>query len=366
MKNKKINLLLLMMLPMMPVVAQAKPVPSASHPVAIVMLSVIGLLAFVILLLGKVMLTAYPIYKKKKSEKEGAAVKAGVVLLLMLIGNYAFAQDTEAFSSVGTPWVNGISNTTMIFLSLIIALELIIIFYMVSVFRTFSAHQRRVKPKKVKVHKKSWWERFNNTKSIDARSEEELNLGHDYDGIEELDNPTPPWWQWGFVISAVFAVIYLYVYFVAYSAPNQFQELEIANAKAEEQIKNYMATSANNIDENTVTLLESETDIAEGKKIFTSVCGACHGSDGGGIVGPNLTDNYWLHGGTVNDIFRTIKYGVPEKGMKSWKDDYTPKQIAQLASFIISIHGTKPANPKDPEGELLSGESSTVNSESEP
>ncbi|MGN6542225.1 MAG: c-type cytochrome, partial [Ginsengibacter sp.] len=119
----------------------------------------------------------------------------------------------------------------------------------------------------------------------------------------------------------------------------------------EEQIKAYMASSANKIDENTVTVLEG-ADVEAGKKIFTTTCSPCHGADGGGVVGPNLTDNYWLHGGTIHDIFRTIKNGVPEKGMKSWKDDFTPKQIAQIASFITTLKGTKPANPKEPQGDL--------------
>src|SRR5690606_17047420 len=105
-------------------------------------------------------------------------------------------------------------------------------------------------------------------------------------------------------------------------------------AEAEILQKAYLANSANKIDENTVTYLSENADLLEGKTIFTAVCAACHGADGGGIVGPNLTDDYWVHGGSVKDIFKVIKYGVPEKGMKSWKDDYPPKKIAQLASYI--------------------------------
>ncbi len=337
-----------------PAMAQAPATSSASHPVAIVLLSVIGLLAFVILLLAKVMLSAYPIYKKKiaNASKKAAPV---IILFLLLISQHTLAQDaatTETTTTQAGTWITGLSNTAFLFMISIIVLELIIIFYMASVFRSFIKLQ---KPETVTVKKKkfAWFEKLNNTKTVDADSESKYSLGHNYDGIEELDNPTPPWWQWGFVLSGIFAVVYLWVYFVSHSAPNQFQELEIANKKAEEQIKAYMATSANNIDEKTVTYLDDAADIGEGKKIFTSVCAACHGADGGGLVGPNLTDKYWLHGGTINDIFKTIKYGVPEKGMKSWKDDYTPKQIAQLASYIMSIKGTKPANPKEPQGDAV-------------
>ncbi|MEI6184276.1 MAG: c-type cytochrome, partial [Bacteroidota bacterium] len=114
----------------------------------------------------------------------------------------------------------------------------------------------------------------------------------------------------------------------------------------------YLKKSANNVDENTVVYLSSPADHEAGKAIFTTICAACHLADGGGSVGPNLTDNYWIHGGGIKDIFKTIKCGYPDKGMKSWKDDYTPSQIAQLASYVKSIKGSNPVNPKAPQGTL--------------
>ena len=121
-----------------------------------------------------------------------------------------------------------------------------------------------------------------------------------------------------------------------------------------------MKKSANKVDENTVVYLTDATSLGEGKKIFTTICAACHLADGGGSVGPNLTDDYWLHGGGIKDIFKTIKYGWPEKGMKSWKDDYTPVQIAQLASYVKSLHGTKPGKPKEPQGVLYEEKAAAV------
>lgn len=334
----------------LPALAQSgETVSSASHPAAIVMVSIIALLAFVILLLGNVMVSSYAIFKKR-NQKTGVA--ASLVTALLLISVTASAQDLPSPAVVTTEWIAGLNNTTVTFLVSIIALELIIIFYMASVFRSFTRVQKVRNPAMEKQKKWSWLEKLNNTKTVDKESEEAFNLGHDYDGIEELDNPTPPWWQWGFVASGIFAVIYMWVYFVSYSAPNQIQELEIANARAEERIKAYMASSANKIDENTVTVLTEPSDLNEGKKIYIANCAACHMVDGGGMVGPNLTDAYWLHGGSINDIFKTIKYGVPEKGMKSWKDDFTPKQIAQISSFVHSLQGTAAANPKEPQGEL--------------
>lgn len=353
MKNIKHLLLSLLLLPALPVLARAEEtVSSAAHPVSVVMISVMITLAIVILFMGNIMITSYQIQKKKNAGSQVPKASA-IVILLFLAGSVGFAQDAAPVAAVTVrDWVSGLDNTTMIFMVSIIALELIIIFYMLSVFRSFSRMGKEKSAPAVKKDKWAWFEKLNRTKTVDAKSEQEFNLGHDYDGIEELDNPTPPWWQWGFVLSVVFAVVYLWVYFVSYSAPNQYQELEIANAKAEKQIQAYMASSANLIDENTVTLMTDEKDISAGQKIFVANCSACHMADGGGSVGPNLTDKYWIHGGTINDIFRTIKNGVPEKGMISWKNDLTPKEIAQTASFIHSLQGTKPANPKDPEGEL--------------
>ncbi|MCX6190593.1 MAG: c-type cytochrome, partial [Bacteroidetes bacterium] len=143
---------------------------------------------------------------------------------------------------------------------------------------------------------------------------------------------------------------------VSKSAPLQSEEYKIEMAQAEQDKAKYMATQTNNVDENTVTML-SASEIEMGKKTFSEKCIACHGANGGsmpGGVGPNLTDNYWIHGGGIKDIFKSIKYGWVEKGMISWKDQLSSTQIAQLASFIRSINGSKPANAKDPQGELYS------------
>jgi cytochrome c oxidase cbb3-type subunit 3 len=106
------------------------------------------------------------------------------------------------------------------------------------------------------------------------------------------------------------------------------------------------------VDEKTVTLADA-TGIAEGDKLFHSNCYACHGAKGEGGVGPNLTDNYWLHGGTINDVFKTIKYGWPDKGMQAWEKMYSPIQIKNLASYIKTLAGTNPPNPKAPQGDLF-------------
>jgi cytochrome c oxidase cbb3-type subunit 3 len=171
-----------------------------------------------------------------------------------------------------------------------------------------------------------------------------------------LDNRLPPWWLYGFYISIFFAVIYIWRYHVSHTAPLSVEELQIAMVKADEQKAEYLKKSANNVDENTVKVLTDAGDISGGAKVFTQNCAACHGKAGEGIVGPNLTDDYWLHGGSIKDVFKTIKYGWPEKGMRSWKDDLSPVQIAQVSSYIKSIHGSNPPNAKAQQGELYKEE----------
>ncbi len=141
-------------------------------------------------------------------------------------------------------------------------------------------------------------------------------------------------------------------YHVSKTGPLQAEEYTISIKKAEAEIAEYMKTSANNVDETTVKLLTETSDLAAGKNIFISNCAACHGQSGEGTVGPNLTDDYWIHGGSLQDVFKTIKYGKPDKGMKSWKDDLSPMQIAQLTSFLRTFKGTNPSKPKEKQGEL--------------
>ncbi|UKJ05923.1 cbb3-type cytochrome c oxidase N-terminal domain-containing protein [Solitalea lacus] len=204
----------------------------------------------------------------------------------------------------------------------------------------------------VKPAKKKWYsfERINKTVSIEK--EGELLMDHDYDGIRELDNKMPPWFIWLFNVTIFFAVVYLLVYHVFRSAPLQIQEYKNELAVAEKQSEEFRKKSASLVDENSVVLLTDQAQIKSGQTIFNTNCVACHGSKGEGGVGPNLTDDYWLHGGSVKNIFKTIKYGVPEKGMKSWQQDISPSQMQELVSFIKTLHGTNPPNAKEKQGEL--------------
>ena len=189
------------------------------------------------------------------------------------------------------------------------------------------------------------------TDAVPVEREKEVMTSHEYDGIYELDNNLPPWWKAMFYITIVFGVGYLLHFHIFDTGDLQGAEYEKEVAAAQAEIDAYLATSANNIDETNVTLLEDDTKIASGQELFVQKCSPCHGQAGEGGVGPNLTDEYWLHGGDVKDIFKTIKYGVPAKGMIPWQSQLTPVQMQELASYIIMLEGTNPPNPKAPEGE---------------
>lgn len=182
--------------------------------------------------------------------------------------------------------------------------------------------------------------------------EAEIILDHNYDGIKELDNNLPPWWVYAFYISIVFAIGYLLKYEV-FNGDNQIDELETELAEARIAIEEYKKTAKDLVDFNTVTLLTDASDLKAGKTIFETNCVACHMADGGGGIGPNLTDKNWILGGDVKHVFKTISEGGRSgKGMIAWKAQLKPAQIAQVASYVLSLQGTTPANPKEPQGDI--------------
>ncbi|MBA4848897.1 cbb3-type cytochrome c oxidase N-terminal domain-containing protein [Emticicia sp. BO119] len=198
---------------------------------------------------------------------------------------------------------------------------------------------------------KKWWQKEAGT-TIPVEKEETILMNHNYDGIQELDNHLPPWWVKMFYATIVFSVIYLGLYHVWNITPLQEEEYQIAMEEGKKEVELYQSKMANTIDEKTVKLLvDDNKTLSNGKDIFVGKCAACHGQAGEGGVGPNLTDEYWLHGGSINDIFKTVKYGVPEKGMIAWQATLKPNEIQSVSNYILSIQGSNPANAKAPQGE---------------
>ena len=190
------------------------------------------------------------------------------------------------------------------------------------------------------------------TKSEPIENEGQLLLDHDYDGIRELDNNLPPWWVYLFYACIVFAVVYL-VRFEIMGADNQEMELTKEMAQAKIEVAEYMKTAPDLMDEKTVTLLTDAAALAEGKTIFTTNCAACHRADAGGQIGPNLTDDHWILGGGIKNVFHTLVNGGRDgKGMIAWKGTLKPKEMQKVASYVLSLRGSNPKDPKAPDGEI--------------
>jgi len=206
--------------------------------------------------------------------------------------------------------------------------------------------EKQAKAAQRKLNRAAAWNKLLGVRPMEE--EKDLMIDHSYDGIVELDNPIPVWFNALFYGSIIFGFIYLLVYHVFGWGMNQDQEYLHELSVAEKAKQEYLAQAANLVDESTV---EYNAALAPaGKAIFTANCAACHGANGEGTIGPNLTDRFWIHGGEVKDIFKTVKYGVPEKGMVPWEQTLTPGQIAEVSSYIISLRDTKPANAKAAEG----------------
>ncbi len=199
------------------------------------------------------------------------------------------------------------------------------------------------------VEPRPFWQRITGMRSMSR--EQEIVMPHAYDDIYELDNPTPPWFMGLFYGTIGFGVIYLLIFHVLNIGDLQTAEYTQEVAIAEVQRAAYIQKVAGSINENTVALVHDIPSLEAGKTLFSQNCVACHGQQGQGGVGPNLTDPYWLHGGSVKALYHTISEGVPEKGMMSWKKQFNPLQVQQVASYILSLQGSKPANAKEPQGE---------------
>ena len=321
----------------------------------LILLLVIGVLASVLKQLS------FAVRDKKRKESAGdTSITKSILLFLALTmpALHTFAQEKAAAVAVAPVVHNfgGIAEMDFYTITGFLFLEIMIIFILMMNITSLIKAIRNTPELQAKVKaqaeiKKSWfWDKFNAAASIEK--EKDILLDHNYDGIQELDNSLPPWWKYGFYLTIVVACIYIYRFHISHDGLSQQEEYVAEMQKGEEDKAAYLATSANNVDESNVVMLSDGGEIAAGRELFSKNCIACHLADGGGVVGPNLTDDYWLHGGSIKDVFKSIKYGWQDKGMKSWKDDFSPKQIQELASFVKSLKGTHPATPKAPQGDL--------------
>ncbi len=349
----------------------AAPAQQGSNLLATLMIITMLVLAIIIWGMGQALIGV----SKMAMDKHRKASQTTVLLLiagLSLLSQTATAQEaTAAANSAGANY-GGISpNTFYAFLGVLLVEVVAIIFLAFSIRRVY----QELLPESEKAAKAgfmgSWWDNLDKrffTKAVPVEKEADVLLDHDYDGIRELDNALPPWWKYGFYVTIAVGVFYLYHYHITGNGKNPTQEYAMEMEKARVEKEKFEASNKDRIDENNVPMADA-AGIAKGKDIFENKCWACHGKLGEGGAGPNLTDDYWIHKGSLNDIYHSIKVGYPDKGMQSWAKEFSPKEMSLLASFIKTLRGTNPPNGKAPQGDLFSeapaaGDSTAVKADS--
>ena len=336
--------------------AATQQVPSGYNQLAILLMVLIVVLAFVIWGMGQV-LTALG---KQLVDKNKNTTK--ILSLILLAGFSLLSQDSMAQNAATTvvvqqlPNYGGLTASAYYMFLTVMGLELIVILFLAFSIRRMYTEllPEKIKPESKDSKLTEWWSKLDQklfTKAVSVEKEADILLDHNYDGIKELDNALPPWWKYGFYITIGIAFIYLLNFHVLGIGLNPTQEYnaEMEKAKIEKEI--YETNNKDRIDENKVPMADAN-GIKAGQRLFEANCAACHLKDGGGSVGPNLTDDYWLHKGSLNDIYTTIKLGYPDKGMQAWSGQFSPKEISFLAGFIKSLKGTKPAVAKEQQGEF--------------
>ena len=366
-KNKNIFLLLLASLVSLASIAQTNtiaPKPTTTNYMEGLMITVAVLLVVVVWVLAQVLMMVSKKAVQISKQDVSKVMMIFVVVMGSMFSNTLSAQTTSVIADstkvVTTDFYGGLSYNTFWTMTSVILLELLVVFLLVlfirNIFRAIHPIEKIIVAGKVQSD--SWlvktWHQLDKqffTKAVPLDKEADLLLDHDYDGIKELDNALPPWWKYGFYITIVVAVFYLLKFEVWHTGMNPTEEYNAEITEAKIQTDAYLASAKENVDENTAVLLDA-AGAAQGKLLFLKTCTPCHLAEGQGVVGPNLTDDYWIHGGSVKDIFKTIKYGYPDKGMQSWQNIYSPLEIEELDTYIKSLRGTHPLNPKAPQGDL--------------
>ncbi|WP_258102762.1 cbb3-type cytochrome c oxidase N-terminal domain-containing protein [Marinoscillum sp. MHG1-6] len=272
--------------------------------------------------------------------------------LVLFVSFFANAQTADATTSFFETYQLEIVLGLAAVVAVVALLSLIAVLYALKTMLTLKTQKQAQLDG---VERIGFWRKFWNkmNDAVPIAKEHEILTDHTYDGIKELDNRLPPWWLYGFYVSIIFSIIYVLHFHVFKSGDLQAAEYEKEMKTAEAQVEAYLASLDNLIDESNVEFTKEAVDLSAGQELFNGKCAACHGMKGEGGVGPNLTDKYWIHGGDVKAIFKTIKYGVPAKGMISWKAQLSPKEMQQVASYIYTLEGTNPPNAKEPQGELF-------------
>lgn len=367
--HKKITVTILFLLISFTMLAQDAPAAQTVTPgtnlLAVLLIATTMLLAFVIWALGQVLIAlSRQLMEKNKTASKAAAIS--LLLILSLFSQNVLAQNAVAGEvAKATPNYGGLSANTFYFLVAVVLTEIFAILFLYFSIRRINAELLPEKAEKAFKESKLasiwiWLDKKLFTKAIPIEHEADALLDHNYDGIQELDNALPPWWKYGFILTIGFAFVYLLHFHVLGNGKNPTEEYQEEMSKAQIEKEAYEAKNKDRIDEANVPMADA-AGIKSAEVNFLANCVACHGAKGEGGVGPNLTDDYWLHKGSLNDIYNTIKKGYPDKGMQSWASKFNPKEMSQLASYVKTLKGTNPPNGKAPQGDLFS-ESATTDS----
>jgi cytochrome c oxidase cbb3-type subunit 3 len=263
--------------------------------------------------------------------------------ILLVISFMLMIQSSFAVAIVPTVVTQQSQSSDSLILIFVLGI-LIVLLFVIIVMLYYLAIALRV----INGNKDSGKPLFDLTGAVPVDREYEILMDHEYDGIRELDNNMPTWWKWMFYVTVIFSFVYYFYYQFGYG-DTQLQEYDQSMIAAEAEMKLH----GSKVDEKTATVLTDATSIEAGKTVFMENCVACHGKLGEGGVGPNFTDDYWLHGGDIKSVFKTIKFGVPEKGMIPWQAQLSPVQIQEVASYILTLKGANPPNAKAPQGDLV-------------
>ncbi len=243
-----------------------------------------------------------------------------------------------------------------VFLFLLIAIEIVIDAVDKVTYHLLTDEQKEqlANAQSVSFTESKWYQNIVSklTRSKEIEREEDIMLDHDYDGIKELDNVLPPWWVYLFYGTIIFSVIYLVRFHVVgdYTQTEEFnKEIELAELEKSKLPKD----ASEEISYETVDAVTDAESLAKGKEIFNNACAACHKADGGGLVGPNLTDKHWINGGGIKNIFKIISEGSKNNpSMVAWKSNLSSKDIQSVSSYILTLAGTNPPDAKAAEGEI--------------
>jgi cytochrome c oxidase cbb3-type subunit 3 len=309
-------------------------------------LMIVLLLAIILMSNSILTFVKSDLFKKKLKEQDNMTK---ILILLISLGamfapSYSYGMSTPDPTNpeeAGLPWLLVERTDLYIFLAIDFVL-LIVVLYLRGLFNDFYFMVYPRKAKTAKAKQKRAVKIL--VDAVPIEEENSILMDHDYDGIKELDNNLPPWWVWGFYLTIFFAFSYI-LYYHVFNGNNQETEYKLSVVQAQKEIDAYLKDAAMNVDETNVTLLTEPEGIAAGKQVFEANCTACH-KDGSGDIGPNLTDNYWLYGNDIKDVFGTVKNGTPN-GMPEHASKLNPVQLQQVASYVLSMK-YKPG--KEPQG----------------